>query len=351
MEAADLTALSRELYAATLIELEQALRRGTTVLLSRVGDADGMFIAEYTPKVLEIDAVLCPGRNQMRAQLLRDVVARLIGGQPDVVLADIGPRGDAARLALAAAYGSNTDRVVSIIEGNVPLGRQVNLSIPDVLAGLPDHIPLVVFEAHLLETDARWDLRETGRPLLLITRPDHLSVLTDRDAPFYGQANTIRLRAPRAAEWARALQKVGQPMHPSDLDWLLDRTRSRVGTTIRALELVVPNRSPRTAWRRAVNDSLPRAHDTLLFAREVHEYAATLLLAIAQGQKPYSALPDAPPARVALALRKLRGIDIIEQPEPRAWQVADPLLQHALISLANSARVREITEDLLDPRP
>lgn len=351
MAGADLTLLPRELYADTLVELQQALRRGTTILLSHVGDGDGTFIADYKPKVLEIDAVLSPDRNHMRARLLRDAVARLVGGPPEVVLTDMGPRGNAARLAVADAYGSNANRVVSIIENHGPLGRQVNLSIKDALAGLPDQVPLVVFEAHLLETDARWDLREAGRPLLLITRPDHLSVLTDRDAPFYGQANTVRLQAPAAREWARALQKAGQPMHPSDLDWLLDRTRGRVSTTIRALELMVPNRSPRSAWRLAVRDSRARAHDTLLLAREVHDYASTLLLAIAQNQKPYSAVLGAKPARVALALRKLQAIDIIEQPEPRSWQIADPLLQHALISLLNSVRAQEIASDLLDHEP
>lgn len=351
MAGADLTLLSRELNADTLVELQQALRRGTTILLSHVGDGDRALIADYKPEVLQIDAVLSPGRNQMRAQLLRDAVARLVGGPPKVVLADMGPRGNAARLAVADAYGSNANRVVSVIENHASPGGQVNLSITDVLAGVPDQVPLVVFEAHLLETDARWDLRETGRPLLLITRPDHLSVLTNHDAPFYGQANTVRLEAPAAREWSRALQKAGQPMHPSDLDWLLDRTRGRVNTTISALQLMVPNRSPRSAWRLAVRESRARAHDTLLLAREVHEYAPTLLLAIAQNQKPYSAVPDAKPARVALALRKLQGIDIIEQPEPRSWQIADPLLQHALISLLNSMRAQEIASDLLDQEP
>src|SRR5579875_3693011 len=286
----DLSGLVADLYANTLLELQGALRRGTTILLSRVGDGAGALIAEYRPPVLGVDAVLYPGRDQLRMCLLREAVTRLVDGPPAQVLADLGPRGDAARLDVAGAYGSNAETVVNMLERPLPANRRMPLSITEVLAGLPETVPLVVFDAHLLDRDARWDLRETDQPLLLITRPDHLPALTGDDAPFYGHANTVELQAPGVREWMSALERVGQKISHTDLEWLLDRTRGRVGTTIRALKLRAAGRSPRTPWRVAVRDSRPRAHDTLLLAREVHAYAPALLLAIAQDMKPYSAV-------------------------------------------------------------
>lgn len=345
----DLTPLLTTLCADTIRELNQALTRGTTLLLSRIGDAPNETIAHCQPEAILIDAVLFPQRDQVRLELLRATVGRLLAGPP-ALLADAGPRGDTARLTLSETYGRNTATVLTLLENHGPASNPMRMSVADILAGLPAATAIVVYDAHLLDTEARWDLRETGRPLLLVTRPDHASGLTGADAPFYGQAKTVQLKAPSVREWAHALDVCRQPMHPSDLEWLLTRTRGRVGTTIRALEMMLPNRSPRTAWHIAVRDSRQRAHDTLLLARDLHKYAPALLLAIAQNQKPYAAIPDAKsrPAQIALPLRKLHALDIIEQPAPREWQIADPLLQHALLSLLNATRARELARELFD---
>ncbi len=40
--------------------------------------------------------------------------------------------------------------------------------------------------------------------------------------------------------------------------------------------------------------------------------------------------------------------ELIEQPEPRTWRIADPLLEHALRSLINSTRPRVAAAAMLD---
>ncbi len=220
-----------------------------------------------------------------------------------------------------------------------------------MFAGAEPDLPLVVFDAHRLDSDARWDLRELARPLLLITRPDHLNELIAADAPFYGHAQTLAMHPPTTREWTHALSNIDQPMRPSDLDWLLQHTRARVGTTADVLELSTRERSPRTAWQLAVRGTMPRAYDILTLARAVHEYAPTLLIAIANGRKPYPSMPGAPDRRIAGAMRKLHELDILERPAPRTSAIADPLLQGALQSISHSNNLRRASESWFDEDP
>jgi hypothetical protein len=343
MERADLNQLVVQLHGETLAGLDRALGRGTAILLARVGDGEHQLIAQLKRPIVTIDATLYPDRTSLRFELLRAAVESLLAPSPQSALSEAGPSGDSARLALAEAYGERTEHVMTLLERRTPPPRgQLQLSIHEALAGLQDDVALIAFDAHHLDTDARWDLRELQRPLLLVTRPDHHSTLAGADAPFYGDAQTLTLPTSTPAEWMRALTTIDLHTHPTDLEWLLDRSRGRVATTISTLELVASERSPRTAWHQAVHRSLPRAHDILALAREIHPYEPTLLLAIAEARQPYKALPDAPSARIALALRKMRSLDILEQPAPRAWQIADPLIEHAFRSMINSSH----TEDL-----
>ncbi len=80
----------------------------------------------------------------------------------------------------------------------------------------------------------------------------------------------------------------------------------------------------------------------------MHVYAPALLLAIAEGRRPYPAIDGAAPARIALALRKLRALDVIEQSKPRVSQIADPLIEHALRALLNRSRMRTMLADMVD---
>lgn len=344
MAGPDLSSAVRDLHGDALAGLTRALGRGTALLVARVGDGEHQLLEQYDRPVLSIDATLFPDRMSMRRQLLRIAATRLIGRDPATVLADLGPDGDAARQALVNAYGSSAGHVMTQLELGTANG--LRLPFPDTLAGVEAHVPLVVFDAHRLDLEARWDVRELERPVLLVTRPEHLNALTGQDAPFYGHTQTITLKAPGARDWMRALDRAGHRIQPTDLEWLLDRSRGRVGTTVAALRLKTSQQSHRTAWRRAVQNIVPQAHELLALARAIHADAPTLLLALADGRQPYKAIPDAPSQRIARAMAKLRELDVIERPERNVSQIADPLIEHALRSMLNSNRMRRVFADV-----
>jgi hypothetical protein len=332
----DLLAAVRALHANALAGLGRALTRGTAMLVARVGDGERPLVDAFGQRTITIDATLFPDRMSVRRQLLRCAVTDLIGLDPVRTLTELGAAGDAARHTLADAYGPSVRHVMALLQYDSTL----LLSLPEALAAVDVQVPLVVYDAHRLEQDARWDIRELERPVLLVTRPDHVRELTSQDAPFYGQTQTITLRSPEASEWARALSRAGEPILPTDLEWLLDRSRGRVATTMAAIELKNSHQSYRTAWRQAVQNTVPSAHELLALVRAVHTDAPALLLALAEGRKPYTAIQGAPSQRIARAMNKLRGLDVIESPERNVSRIADPLIEHALQSLVRYGRGR-----------
>jgi hypothetical protein len=337
MAGPDLTGVIRELQADALAGVKRALGGGTALLVARVGDGEHQLLAQYDQPAVRVDATLFPHRGSLCQQLLQAAAAHRLGGDPATVLADLGPQGDRARQALVEVYGSSAGQVMLQLEDGAATGPP--LSLTDALAPLEDDVPLVVFDAHRLDLEARWDIRELERPVLLVTRPEHVKSLTGQDAPFYGQTQTITLRSPSPREWMRALDRVGHRIHPTDLEWLLDRSRGRIAPTMAALRLKTAQLSHRTAWVRAVQSNVPRAHDLLVLARAVHTDAPTLLLALADGLQPYSVIPGAPSQRIARAMSKLRELDVIERPKRNVSQIADPLVEHALRSILNSSRM------------
>lgn len=316
------------------------------MLVARVGDDERQLLEQYGQPFLSIDATLVPDRQSMRHQLLRSATARLLGRDPATALVDLGPDGDAAREALARTYGPSASHVME----QVGPGRAdwIRLSLSEILAGVESHVPLIVFDAHRLDVDARWDVRELERPVLLVTRPEHVDSLIGQDAPFYGQAQTITLRAPDAREWMRALGMAGHEIQITDLEWLLDRSRGRVATTIAALRLKTAQQSHRSAWRRAVQNTIPQTHQLLALARSIHADAPSLLFALAEGRAPYKEIPGAPSQRIARAMAKLRDLDVIERPERNVSQIADPLVEHAMQWLLRANRMSRAFADVYD---
>lgn len=340
MAGSDLSSVVRDLHGHALAGLNRALGRGTALLVARVGDGERELVEQYDRPFLAIDGTLLPDRISVRRQLLRSAVAHLLEGDPATVMGDLGPEGDAARQTLAEAYGPSAGLVMTQLQGDPNVA--LRLSPNDALAGIDADVPVVVFDAHRLDYEARWDVRELERPVLLVTRPEHVAALTGHDAPFYGHTQTIKLRAPQVAQWMRALDRAGHEIQPTDLEWLLDRTRGRVNTTMTALRLKTSQQSHRAAWRRAVQNTVPRAHELLALVRAIHADAPALLLALADGRRPYPAIPGAPPQRIARAMIKLRDLDVVERPEPKVSQIADPLIEHALRSILTSNRMREV---------
>jgi hypothetical protein len=221
---------------------------------------------------------------------------------------------------------------------------QSSLSLDDLLSAVPQSALVVVRDAHLLAERwagrALWSLRaraaEPAPPgILLLTRPWQTE-LTDRDAAFFGFGRRLELPAPTEAASARALDEADRPMQPDDLRWLTDQTRGDPDVTLEALRNDATD--ARRGWRACVDARRVVLDVVLDAARAAHPLGPRLLVAIARGEAPYPALPDAKPARIAHALRRLRDHDLVYQPEPRTWRLADPSLATALRECANGLR-------------
>jgi hypothetical protein len=96
--------------------------------------------------------------------------------------------------------------------------------------------------------------------------------------------------------------------------------------TLAILDRVRPDSDIPAAWRARVNESGRVAHESRRLEYGLHPYAPRLLTAIAADDRVYRSVPEARSDTVAAALRAMRDHDLIYQPRPRRWLVADPAL-------------------------
>jgi hypothetical protein len=80
------------------------------------------------------------------------------------------------------------------------------------------------------------------------------------------------------------------------------------------------------ARRTHVHESRRVADEVWRLAHGLHPYAPRLLTATAAGERVYASVPDARTDAIAAALRVMRDYDVIYQPRPRRWLVADAAL-------------------------
>jgi len=277
--------------------------------------------------------------QQLIAATVTQIIARL-GFAGSGAMDGASPR---ARTRLVERYGASAADALAIAQGNPTRGW----TLADAI-GRPEDDPeavptIAVASAHRLPEPMLWELRDLanrGRVTTILTsHREHLERLTGMRAPLYGDATTIELFPPDARAWADHLP--GTPL--AELDWLLTRTRARAATTLEVLAYTSGESSLADAWQRAVSARAPEAEIVLNLASGLHPYAPALLGAIARGRPPYAAIPGAASQRIARALAKLRDMDLVEQPQPRTWQIADPLLEHALKARLSQPAVPSLT--------
>jgi hypothetical protein len=318
-----------------LEELRTALAEVPVVLATRsrgLAEAAVRDLASERPRI-SFDARGAGTIGGLRIDLARALLALLLERDQtndERVLLDTP-----GRLALGRAFGPRADEALNLAAGSL----QPSLSLDDLLSAVPESAMLVVHDAHLLGERwagrALWSLRaraaDAAPPwMLLLTRPWQTG-LTDREAAFFGFARRLELPPPTEAEWARALSEAGRRVHPHDLRWLIDQTVGHPDVTLEALRSDA--RDVRRGWRACVAARRVVLEVVLDAARAAHPLGPRLLAAVARGEPPYRAVPDAKPARVAHALRRLRDHDLIYQPQARTWRLADPALAAALRGL------------------
>lgn len=328
--------------AQALEELRTAVAEGPVVL-----DARSRGLAEATVRDLAherrpiaIDPRGAGTIGGLRVDLARALLAALLERREtgdELVLLDTP-----GRLALGRAFGPRAEEALSLAAGSV----ESSLSFDDLLAAVPESALLVVHDAHLLAERwagrALWSLRaraaEAAPPwMLLLTRPLQTG-LTDPVAAFFGFARRLELPAPTEAAWARALNDANRPVQPQDLRWLTEQTAGNPDVTLEALRSDA--KDMRRGWRACVDARHVVLDIVLDAARAAHPLGPRLLVAVARGEAPYPAVPDAKPARVAHALRRLRDHDLIYQPAARTWRLVDPALAAAIRQRATAIRAR-----------
>ncbi len=323
-----------------LEELRAAVAEGPVVLATRSRGLAEAAVHELAPDrpLIAIDPRGAGTIGGLRIDLARALLALLL--ERDEINEERLLLDTTGRLALGRAFGPRAEEALSLAAGSL----QSSLSLDDLLSAVPESAMLVVHDAHLpgerWTGRALWSLRaraaEAAPPwMLLLTRPWHTG-LTDREAAFFGFARRLELPAPTEAAWARALDEADRPVQPHDLRWLTDQTLGHPDVTLEVLRNDA--RNVRRGWRACVDARRVVLDVVLDAARAAHPLGPRLLIAIARGEPPYPAVPDAKPARVAHALRRLRDHDLVYQPEARTWSLADPALAAALRERATGLR-------------
>jgi hypothetical protein len=323
-----------------LVELRTAVVEGPVVLETRSRGLAEAAVRDLAPgrPPIAIDPRGAGTSGGLRIDLARALLAVLLG-RNDIsggsVVLDTPDR-----LALGHAFGPRAEEVLTMAGGSL----ESSVTLDDLLSAVPESAALVVQDAHLLTEPwagrAMWSLRARaadGAPpwILLLTRPWHTG-LTDREAAFFGFARRLEMPAPTEADWARALDGVERPVHPHDLRWLTEQTAGSPDVTLEALRNDAKN--VRRGWSACVDARRVILDVVLDAARAAHPLGPRLLVAVARGEAPYPAVPDAKSARVAHALRRLRDYDLAYQPEARTWRLADPALAAALRERATGLR-------------
>jgi hypothetical protein len=310
-----------ELYSDTATYVADALEDGPLVLSGLPGSGRAPLVRELSGNgpIIEIR----PRAAATLAGLKLDMLNSLLGAFatfPDPTT----PR-DFNRF-VAAAFGR---RAQDILTG-VTRGDTSGLSIAEILAGLPANATVVVHDAHLmpaLSDRALWALRaraqEPNSPrIALLTRAWHRAGLVSPDAAFFGFGQAVDLPVPSTLQWV--------DVHPApeddDLFWLLDQSRGLPRVTFAVLDRARKGLDIPSAWRAHVHESGRVAEEVLRLAHGLHPYGPRLLAAVAAGDRVYSSVPEARTDAIAAALRAMRDHDLVYQPRPRRWVIADPAL-------------------------
>jgi hypothetical protein len=278
-----------------------------------------------------LDPVASGSDDQLLTEeLTRDVIAS-IQSLPVEALALSDRTSELARLEIAKYYGSDLTLALSAAAGEGSEETIEDWTITRALGPDPKGKLLVIQDAHRIGKRMLWELRDlanAGLRVLLLTSPEHRERLHAPDAAFYGMSSYVEMPTLSLVHWSTHF---GSWIGPELLAELLRQTRYRTAITLEILERHEQRPSPDigTAWFRAVDARDAEARAVLAVSSNIHELAPRLLVSLARDEPPYARSSERSD-RIALALRRLRENDLIEQPEPRRWQIADPLVKAAI---------------------
>lgn len=316
--------------------MRDALDAGPVVLSGVPGSGRAGLARDLEPgrPILELDPLRAGTAEGLRVDLLRAVLDLL-----ERLGRDSSPT-QSFEVLVTQAFGANARAALAAAERH----EGASLSLAEILEAVPQLATMVVRDAHLMTEDwaknALWAVRarcqrESAPRVVLLTRPWRLDGLVGPDAPFFGFAKVFDLADPDLAQW---MDRLRGALPSSDLEWLVVQTRGLPRPTLAVLERVRDESSDvRSAWAAEVAAARPAAWWVVRLARGLHLYGPRLIGAIAANDPVYPAVPGARSDTVATALKTMRDHDLIYQPAPRRWVIADPALTPHLSSLSPSA--------------
>lgn len=217
-----------------------------------------------------------------------------------------------------------------------------------------DHVdaPLLTAKHPVDPRDLLWQIRACAQHLshlavVALCAPVSVDdVVAGLENAYYGDGRWLTLSPPSADEWGsaarRAQSRVDEP--------LLALAEGHVPTALLMARLVaVHGLESRQAFTVAATAQYEHAARAIMHATSLHPMGGHVLIAIANGDGPYSSTPEARSDQVARVVQQLARAGLIRRPfgdngSAGRWQVADPLIRWTLAEPMNRREIEPVWE-------
>jgi hypothetical protein len=247
---------------------------------------------------------------------------RLLGGHLDFALADQPPQ--LSPQEAKAAREAARDATLACAETATTVLALDHLEAPLDPPRPPFDISTLLWELRGISQQSE------GLHLALAAHPAIIRSVVGPKAAYAGAA-VVDVSLPPLEVWELVAR--GKPVLERGLPDVLQRTRGHIPSTILVLHALLdePDATVGRVFDALANTQIEHADRCLLHASTLHRLGGQVLVALAQGQRPYKANPDARSSRdIADALRALWRAGLLTRPEERQWAVANPFVARLL---------------------
>lgn len=166
--------------------------------------------------------------------------------------------------------------------------------------------------------------REPALRVTLVCRRGAVNLAAGSDAAFFGDGTWLTIDNPQPEVWRRALGDA------EVAEAALARTGGHVHSTLLVAHRAEQAGGVEQAFATLAVEHSPLAARAVQHAASLHRLGPVLLRAIANDQRPYGAIPDAPSRDVAAAAQRLELAGLTHRVQRGQWRVVNPLVARAL---------------------